>query len=431
MNRLSRNAIAAFLLSALSYSINSWAAPTCLDTQGGIGGTGSPVASGGIGGTGSPVASGGIGGTGIPVAEGGIGGTGIVGTITGFGSVCVNGLEVDYSNQTPVMINGRLAGVSDLAIGQVISMVADTAPDGLRARSIEILNMIEGPISQAPQGNELEVMGQRVLLSAAASSRINVATLQAGEKVRISGYRDDQQRIFATRIDLSPQLKEESVIGSIEKTATGDAYIQGVKVMDANSGVVMLSPKTELLVTGHWDGKVLQVSGKLPDPATHNFSESQHIVLEGLVQNTQAEHDQLKVNGIDIAIRSQTSIVGSDQLQNNQVVRISGQMDANRTLHAEHIVIEPARFERSDREIHPHKGSRDTHDSVHEKSSTKADRQDSHSSSGKSDAPHSIREKVERTEAVERPGSIERPEVVERPERPERPQPPERIERPD
>src|SRR5262249_47773517 len=63
-----------------------------------------------IGPQGGPVVSErGMGGTGISTrntvtTERGLGGTGIVGVITGFSSICINGLEVAYDATTPVLI---------------------------------------------------------------------------------------------------------------------------------------------------------------------------------------------------------------------------------------------------------------------------------------------------------------------------------------
>src|ERR1700760_2738588 len=57
----------------------------------------------------------GIGGPGQParslVAERGIGGTGIVGVVTGFASVCVDGLEVRVDRNVSVSINGAAASL--------------------------------------------------------------------------------------------------------------------------------------------------------------------------------------------------------------------------------------------------------------------------------------------------------------------------------
>jgi len=91
---------------------------------------------GGIGGTGlqaeRPVDQGGIGGTGIVAQgtgdEGGIGGTGIsgnvdtgiIGTVTGFGSICVGGVEIQYGADTPVRVDGQPATARQLAVGQIV-----------------------------------------------------------------------------------------------------------------------------------------------------------------------------------------------------------------------------------------------------------------------------------------------------------------------
>src|SRR5262245_17303635 len=57
----------------------------------------------------------GIGGTGISVAKintrggDGIGGTGVRGTITGFGSILVNGLKLEFDHTTKVETDGKPA----------------------------------------------------------------------------------------------------------------------------------------------------------------------------------------------------------------------------------------------------------------------------------------------------------------------------------
>lgn len=89
----------------------------------------------GLGATGS-VADRGIGGTG-PMADGGLGGTGIVGTITGFASVCVNGVEVEFGPAAPVQVDGVRRTADALRTGQVtVSGLRD--PDGtIHASRIE------------------------------------------------------------------------------------------------------------------------------------------------------------------------------------------------------------------------------------------------------------------------------------------------------
>ena len=88
---------------------------------GGIGGTGAVAAAGvGLGGTGiEKDGQSGMGGTGISAAApSGMGGTGIVGVITGFASICVNGVEVHFDDAIPVSDNGQAVTAQRLAVGQ-------------------------------------------------------------------------------------------------------------------------------------------------------------------------------------------------------------------------------------------------------------------------------------------------------------------------
>src|SRR5215216_2906645 len=71
----------------------------------------------------------GLGGTGIQqmaqVQPGdGLGGTGIIGTISGFGSIIVNGLELEFDHSTAVGNDGRPTSLDELRVGQVIQGVA-------------------------------------------------------------------------------------------------------------------------------------------------------------------------------------------------------------------------------------------------------------------------------------------------------------------
>src|SRR3569833_3442522 len=58
----------------------------------------------------------------------GSGGTGhtdeVDGVITGFASICVNGLELHYLPTTPVMIQGKSGSPKDLRVGQVVRVRA-------------------------------------------------------------------------------------------------------------------------------------------------------------------------------------------------------------------------------------------------------------------------------------------------------------------
>ena len=76
--------------------------------------------------------TGGIGGTRLTDWSGGMGGTGVFGTITGCGSLIINGLHVDFApGQKVESLLGK-----ELQIGQVVAVQANNVGQGLVAQRI-------------------------------------------------------------------------------------------------------------------------------------------------------------------------------------------------------------------------------------------------------------------------------------------------------
>ncbi|MBE9605120.1 hypothetical protein IAI18_09605 [Acetobacteraceae bacterium H6797] len=140
----------------------------------------------------------GIGGTGIS-AEGdrGIGGTGIIGVITGFASICVNGLEVEYdpSLLPPAPAHGLPPGPR---VGQLVIIEAGGSADTLRARRIETRYEVSGPVEQLRGQEGLRVAGQEIRFAPGMAGEM---VLQPGDWAAVSGLQQPDGRILATRID--------------------------------------------------------------------------------------------------------------------------------------------------------------------------------------------------------------------------------------
>ncbi|HMF27429.1 MAG TPA: DUF5666 domain-containing protein, partial [Candidatus Cybelea sp.] len=161
---------AAALVCASAFGAN----PCALDVQDGIGGTGVEPAGttpsqppDGISGTrASPAPRAATGGA--QTEDDGIGGTGIVGTITGFASVCVNGIEVHVDASTRVDANGAAFAPNRLAIGHVVAVDARGHGPEVHARRISVLFEVAGPITAIDRsGGRIHVMGQAVDLAGA------------------------------------------------------------------------------------------------------------------------------------------------------------------------------------------------------------------------------------------------------------------------
>lgn len=156
---------------------------------------------------------GGIGGTGID--GGGIGGTGqraesefaVLGVVTGFASICVNGIEVHYDAVTPVSLNGEPASAGALAVGKVVAVRAVGSGTQARAQAIDIVDAAVGPLTAVESaGALLQVHGRRVRIGPSTMlggglTRERLAAARIGETMRVSGLRAADGTIVATRLE--------------------------------------------------------------------------------------------------------------------------------------------------------------------------------------------------------------------------------------
>ncbi|WP_274381404.1 DUF5666 domain-containing protein [Pseudomonas cavernicola] len=367
------------------------AAPVCLE-PGGMGGTGA-VATGGIGGTGAPAYNGGIGGTGAS-DNGGIGGTGIVGTITGFGSICVNGVEVHFDNKASLSENGVSASSNQLAIGQVVAVEARKSPRGLEARSIAILHAYEGPISDVATGAApMRVMGQPVRV--AAGARV-AEGLRIGEPVRVSGLRNSQGIVVASRIDRAPKLAQVSAIGAIDRTGN----LQGLALSKP------LTPSEEVLVRGTWNGRQLNVIQTRSDPGMPFAGRVRNALVEGLVRGQQG--NRIEFGGFIAYVDSSTSYSGGQaaDLAVDQRIRVTGVFGKGRDIRAARIEISREQPATSIREGSGHQGSSTDETEQHENSGSGRDGTESRERSSDGET----RERIERSDDGETRVRIERRE---------------------
>ncbi len=311
-------------LALLLFAVSSAGFAACIETAGGIGGTG--ISQAGV------ANAGGIGGTGVQ-ASGGIGGTGIVGTITGFASVCINGLEVQYDDTTRVRRNGATANLQQLAIGQVIAIEATEAAHGLWARKIDVLNAVEGRVSRVA-AQQLDIMGQKIRLNDGTlfAGVDSAQAIKVGMPLKVSGYRNAAQEIIASRIERAEDLASSSIVGIVVQDDAGHDAVSGTAI-----SAPALANGTEVLVRGEWDGQQLHVASVQANPSLAFTGHVQQIVLEGLVMGD-GDGKPFKVNGLEISPASMAAMrSGKTELTQGCLVRITGQMQPDQRLQIQHI----------------------------------------------------------------------------------------------
>lgn len=198
----------------------------------------------------------GLGGTGILATmgdednDGGLGGTGILGEITGFGSIFVNGIEIEYDNDTPFTIDGKAASPQQLEIGDVVEVLAMDSANRTRARLINLRHEIIGRVdSVGPDTFSFTVEGQSIVQA------IDVSMPKSGDMVAISGFRIDEQTIVATRVTPTDAkqtlLRTHTTLPFKDKTARWlvQTYVHNYKA------VVQLDGVTHVLIAKEKTGK--------------------------------------------------------------------------------------------------------------------------------------------------------------------------------
>ena len=143
----------------------------------------------------------GLGGTGMLAstdsgAGSGLGGTGIVGKITGFGSIFVNGIEIEYDNETAFTIDGKTAAPQQLEIGDIVEVLTTDANKHTQAQIINLRHEVIGKVeSVEPQTFSFTVHGQSVVQ---AIDKVDLP--EVGTTVAVSGFRIDEKTILSTRV---------------------------------------------------------------------------------------------------------------------------------------------------------------------------------------------------------------------------------------
>jgi len=165
----------------------------------------------------------GCGSGGFDLAGGGTGGTGVsTGTISGFGSVVVNGVHFRTDGDvSPRFVTKKIYNGKDnsskkdrelFQVGMVVTVLH--APDDNNAVEIEYRDNLQGVIAAKVSGTEnlLEVLGQTVVVDNAAL----FATFKRNDIVEVSGFVDNAGRIRAGGIlPVSPSAREFEVKGFV------------------------------------------------------------------------------------------------------------------------------------------------------------------------------------------------------------------------
>ncbi|MCF6254178.1 MAG: DUF5666 domain-containing protein, partial [Thiomicrorhabdus sp.] len=243
----------------------------------------------------------------------GIGGSGFTssGTITGFGSVFVNGVKFETTNAT-FDIEGIPGTQNDLAIGMVVQVNGIRNPDGITgtATSIVFDDNLQGPVANftlAPDAltATFTVLGINVEIDSKTTyfdpdnSGISITRIANGNMVELSGFFDGTGTLIATRIENKTGIEEEVELkGNIANLSELTFTLQNINI---SSGVSLNGLKNgdRVEVKGTYDLATNTITATEIESEEIEYGDSDEYEVEGYITDFISRSD-FKVGGIPV-----------------------------------------------------------------------------------------------------------------------------------
>lgn len=282
------------------------------------------------------------------------------GTITGFGSVIVNGVRFD-TGSTTFTIDGSSGTQSDLSVGDVVVVRGTINADGTSpvADSVTFDDAVQGPVSAIdPVAQTIVVLDQLVYIDADTSFDDSIGPasldgLSVTDFVEVSGFRLADGSISATRIELQEVGDGLEITGVISNVAGTMFDINGLAV-DFSAALIEDfpngSPEDGQLVEAKGDalggaGQLLATRVEFKGGAFGDSGDRAEI--EGFVTRFVSASD-FDVESVSVTTNGQTVFENgtSADLALNRKLEVEGDINAAGVLVAQNIEIKASGFVR-------------------------------------------------------------------------------------
>ena len=249
----------------------------------------------------------------------GIGGSGFVssGSITGFGSVFVNGVKFDVNGATFDVDGDMDAMEGALAIGMIVKVNGSIDGDTGIATSISYDEELQGPISAVTPPDSvkrsLTILGDTVFVDSSsttfdvdsllADTTFNINTIAVNNVVEVSGFFDSNGDLQATRIELKDIIFDPNSIVEVEGVIKN--YIDDSNFMVGNVFVDASSPSVIDGLNVLQNGLLVEVIGTY-DAGTNTVKANKVEGEDNLVANT----DEFEIEGLITKLNGTTFNLG-------------------------------------------------------------------------------------------------------------------------
>ena len=278
----------------------------------------------------------------------GIGGSGRVasGSITGFGSIFVNGVEFETDSAT-FNVDGDSGTQDDLAIGMIVNVNGSINDDGITgiATHVDFDDQLQGPVTLLSEidadgvSRTFSILGINVIINSTTtvfdiSGKSNIPvntvfdfdTIANNNNVEINGFFDSSNNLLATRMELKNISFDANSIVEIKgiiSSLIGTTFNIGGLIIDASSATLDDLPNG--LVTGvfveakgTYNSNTNTLTATKVEAEDDGFDDTDEFEVEGLITDY-VNDSNFKINGIavnaDSAKREPTTLILSNDIR--------------------------------------------------------------------------------------------------------------------
>ena len=244
------------------------------------------------------------------------------GTISGFGSVIVNGVRYDTDN-AQILISGDSATEDDLEVGHYVTVIGEINADNQTgtANEIRFQPRLVGTISSIdPNTERFSILEQQVQItnSTVFDSLIipdDISGLSVGQSVRISGSLESNDIISATRIDLLDSIEVE-IFGQVTSfnASLNELQINNLEVNFENAEIDgELSVGVNVTVAGIIGNNNVLIADEIEVSPFFlgDIDEIDDIIIAGIISDTFSD-SEFEVNEVPVEIQSSTILLGGN-----------------------------------------------------------------------------------------------------------------------
>jgi len=293
----------------------------------------------------------------------GIGGSGITstGTITGFGSVFVNGVKFETTNSS-FDIEGMDGTQDDLAIGMVVQVNGTINADGVTGTATRIIfdDELQGSVANFELATDgltatFDVLGIAVLIDSKTTyfdddgGAISINTISNRNMVELSGFFDATNTLIASRIERKENEEDRNKV-EIKGTITNpnmyldpntntlliNNFTAGITVDTSGITITHIQKDNFVEVEGRYDRETNTITATKIELEEFEYGDNDELEIEGFVTDYVSDSN-FKVNGIIVDASHAEMEPSNMQLANNPQVEVEGRFDNNGVLIAEEI----------------------------------------------------------------------------------------------